>query len=260
MSIRSASRFFTVLGMGVSLWTLPASAQDESAMSLFKEMSDYLTAQKSISTNYDATLEIVTGELQKVSLASSGSLTANRPDKVKMTRTGLVDVEMVFNGKKLSFYGKNLNVFTSAEFEGTIDDLIDTLRLDYGMDIPAADLLSTTPYEIMTADVIDAKSMGSGVIRGQYCSHLLFRTPQVDWEIWVSEGEQPYPCRFTITSKMMAMAPSYTIEFTDWKTGADVAAADFTLKTDPDAKEVPVSDLQAAIDEIALIGGKGGSQ
>jgi hypothetical protein len=260
MSMQSKSKILGVFTIGMTLFSFPASAQDEAAMSLFKEMSDYLTTQKSISTSYDATLEIVTAELQKVSLASSGSLTANRPDKVKMTRRGLADVEMVFDGKKLSFYGKNLNVYTSQEFEGTINDLIDTLRLDYGLDIPAADLLSTSPYDIMTSDVIDAKSMGSGVIRGQYCSHLLFRTPQVDWEVWVSEGEKPYPCRFTITSKMMAMAPSYTIEFSDWKAGADVAAADFTLKTDPDAKEVPVSDLQDAIDEIALIGGKGGSQ
>ena len=260
MKIKCGTKTLAMTGLGLALWAVPANAQDESAMSLFKEMSDYLAAQKSISTSYDATLEIVTGDLQKVSLASSGSLTANRPDKVRMTRTGLADVEMVYDGKKLSFYGKNLNVFTTQDFEGTLDDLIDTLRFDYGMDIPAADLLSSSPAEFMTADVIDAKSMGSGVIRGQYCSHLLFRTPQVDWEVWVSEGEQPYPCRFTITSKMMAMAPSYTIEFSDWKTGTDAVADDFTLKTDPDAKEVPVSDLKDAIDEIALIGGKGGSQ
>ena len=260
MKMRLGTRALALTGVGFVLWTVPAGAQDDSAISLFKQMSGYLASQAAISTNYDATLEIVTGDLQKVSLASSGSLTANRPDKVRMTRTGIADVEMVYDGKKLSFYGKNLNVFTTQDFEGTLDDLIDTLRFDYGMDIPAADLLSSSPAEFMMADVIDAKSMGSGVIRGQYCSHLLFRTPQVDWEVWVSEGEQPYPCRFTITSKMMAMAPSYTIEFSDWKTGADAVADDFALKTDPDAKEVPVADLKDAIDEIALIGGKGGSQ
>jgi len=250
-----------MMALGAALVASPASAQDEAAMALFKDMSDYLTSQEAISTSYDATLEIVSREFEKISLASSGSITANRPDKVQMTRTGLADVEMVFDGKTLSFHGKNLNVTAKQDFEGTIDDLIDALRLDYGLDIPAADLLSSNPYEIMTSNVVDAKTLGSGVIRGESCSHLLFRTDEVDWEIWISDGDTPKPCRFTITSKMMVMAPSYTIEFTGWKTGGDVAANEFKLKTDADTKEIAIGDLQAAIDEIALIGAaKGGAQ
>lgn len=249
--------------LSTATFTVPlASAQDEAAMSLFKEMSDYLTSQKAISTSYDATLEIVSRDFEKISLVSSGSLTVNRPDKIQMTRTGLADIEMVYDGKALSFHGKNLNVTAKEDFEGTIDDLIDTLRLDYGLDIPAADLLSSNPYEIMTSNVVDAKSLGSGFIRGQSCSHLLFRTDEVDWEIWVSEGDTPRPCRFTITSKMMVMAPSYTIEFSDWKTGGDAASSDFKLKTGAETKEIAIGDLQEAIDEMAIIAGgaKGGAQ
>jgi hypothetical protein len=41
MRIKSAGKFLVVLGAGVSLWTLPAIARDESGMSLFEEMSDY---------------------------------------------------------------------------------------------------------------------------------------------------------------------------------------------------------------------------
>jgi len=261
MKSRNETRALAILSAGAMLWCGPALGQENDALSLFKEMSDYLTAQKTISANYDATLEIVTSDLEKIRLASSGSLAAERPNKVRMTRTGgFADVEMVFDGEHLSFYGKNLNIFTTENFKGTIDDLIDTLRFDYGLDIPAADLLSSAPDAFMTSDVIDAKSLGSGVIHGQYCSHLLFRTPEVDWEVWVSESGQPYPCRFTITSKMITMAPTYTIEFTDWKTGADVAANDFQLKTADGAKEIPADELRGAIDEVALIGGKGGSR
>lgn len=261
MKNTSKVSYLVMITLGAVLVASPASAQEEAAMALFKDMSEYLTSQDAISTSYNATLEIVSRDFEKISLASSGSITANRPDKVQMTRTGLADVEMVFDGKTLSFHGKNLNVSAKQDFEGTIDDLIDTLRLDYGLDIPAADLLSSNPYEIMTSNVLDAKSLGSGVIGGQYCAHLLFRTDEVDWEIWISEGETPKPCRFTITSKMMAMAPSYTIEFTDWKSGGDVAATEFKLKTDADTKEIAIGDLQAAIDEVALIGAaKGGAQ
>ena len=37
---------------------------------------------------------------------------------------GLADVDMAYDGKVLSVLGKKLNVFASAEMQGSIDDLI----------------------------------------------------------------------------------------------------------------------------------------
>ena len=66
-------------------------------------MSDYLAAQKAISFDYDSNLEIVSTDQQKVGLASSGTLTLNRPDRLHATRTGgFANVEMAFDGKTLT--------------------------------------------------------------------------------------------------------------------------------------------------------------
>ena len=71
--------------------------------SLFKAMSDYLAAQKAISFRYDTILEVVTNDKQKLALASSGTVTLNRPDKIRATRTGgFADVELLFDGKTLT--------------------------------------------------------------------------------------------------------------------------------------------------------------
>jgi uncharacterized protein DUF2092 len=87
-----------------------------------KAMSDYLAAQQAISFAIDSTLEVVTDQDQKLGLASSGTLTLKRPDKLHATRTGgFADVEMVFDGKTLTVLGKNANVFAKAEEPGTID-------------------------------------------------------------------------------------------------------------------------------------------
>src|SRR5262244_2237282 len=74
-------------------------ADEANAKSLLKTMSDYLAAQKAISFDYDSSLEIVSTQAQKVALASSGTLTLSRPDKLHATRTGgFSNVEMVFDG------------------------------------------------------------------------------------------------------------------------------------------------------------------
>src|SRR5262245_65582600 len=69
-----------VLAM-TTMASLPTARADEAqAKALFKAMSDYLSAQKTLSYDYDTTLEIVTKEKQKLGLASSGSVTLTRPE------------------------------------------------------------------------------------------------------------------------------------------------------------------------------------
>jgi hypothetical protein len=88
------------------------------------------------------------------------------------------------------------------------------------------------------ADVIDAKDMGSGIINGLECDHLAFRTAEVDWQIWIAQGEAPYPCRFTITSKAIAQGPQYRIEVRDWQANADVPASRFEIALPETSKDV----------------------
>lgn len=92
-------------------------------------MSDYLAAQKAISFAYDANLQVVTNSDQKLGLASSGTVTLSRPDKVHTTRSGgFVDVESLINGKTLTLLGKNVNKYTQVEIPGTVDHLVDELK------------------------------------------------------------------------------------------------------------------------------------
>ena len=78
--------------------------------------------------------------------------------------------------------------------------------------------------------VADVKDLGSGVIHGVECDHLAFRTKEVDWQIWIAQGERPYPCRYVITSTKVKGWPQYTIDIRDWKTGAEVASDSFRLE------------------------------
>jgi hypothetical protein len=222
----------------------PAVADEAEAKSLFKAMSDYLAAQKAISIELDSTLEVVTKEGQKLGLASSGSVTLNRPDKIRATRTGgFADVELVFDGKMLTLLGKHENVYAQVDAPGTIDQLVDTLRDKYGRPVPAADLLMANPYDELMPLVTDTKDLGSGVIRGVECNHLAFRTEEVDWQIWIAQGDRPYPCRYVITSPKVAGSPQYTIDVKTWKTDSEVASDDFSSAIPASAKKMNPGDL-----------------
>ena len=224
-------------------------ADEADAKKILKAMSDYMAAQTSISFEFDATLEVVTNEEQKLALASSGTLVLKRPDKIRVTRAGgFADVEMSFDGKTLTLLGKNLNLYTQLDVPGTIDHLVDELKDTYQRPLPAADLLLSNAYDELMRDVVDVKDLGSGVVGGIECDYLAFRTNDVDWQIWIAQGKHPYPCRYVITSKHLGSMPQYTIQIRDWKTGGEVAAVDFGFKNPSKAEKVELKDLKGAND------------
>jgi hypothetical protein len=222
----------------------PARADVAQAKQIFKAMSDYLAGQSVISFDYDSSLEMITKQDQKLAFTSSGSVTLNRPDKIRATRTGgFANVEMVFDGKTLSLLGKNANAYMQAQVPGNIDHLVDELRDKYHMPMPAADLLMSNPEAQLMSQVTDVKDLGSGVIRGEECDHLAFRTKQVDFQIWIHQGDKPYPCRYVITTTKVKGWPEYTIDVRNWKTGGEVAAGNFTFTPPAGAKMVKPGEL-----------------
>ena len=71
-------------------------------------MTDYTAGQKSISATFDSDIEVITPDLQKLQFASSGQIRLERPDKLRIKRTGgCTDVDLVFDGKTVSLYGNN---------------------------------------------------------------------------------------------------------------------------------------------------------
>ena len=160
-------------------------------------MTDYVGAQQAIAFDYDATLEVVSTDRQKLQLAASGMVSLARPDKIRATRSGgFVDVETVFDGKTLTLLGKNKNIYTQVELPGSLDHLVNELQNKYDRPLPAADLFLTSAFDELMANVTDVKDLGSGVIGGIECDYLAFRTKEVDWQIWITQGARPHPCRY----------------------------------------------------------------
>lgn len=220
-------------------------ADEADAKRILKSMSDYVGAQTAIAIEFDASLGIVTTDGQLLDLVSSGSVTVNRPDKVRAKRSmGFADVEMVFDGKTLTLLGKKFNIYTQVDVPGTVDHLIDELKDTYNLPLPAADLLQTGSYDVLMKDVVDIKDLGVGVVNGITCDFLAFRAEEVDWQIWIAQGDKPYPCRFAITSKLIENSPTYVIETKSWKTGAEVAKDDFSFDNSSNAEKVDLKDLR----------------
>ena len=234
----------------IATLTSPALAEDDAAR-ILKAMTDYTAGQKSISATFDSDIEVITPDLQKLQFTSSGQIRLERPDKLRIKRTGgYTDVDLVFDGKTVSLYGNNAKAYVQADAAGTIDQLIDRLQSTAGGAMPGTDLLLSNAFDELTATVIEARHIGQGVIDGVECEHLAFRGVDTDWQIWIESGARPIPRKYVITSKTLAGAPQYSLRIKEWKTDVPAEADTYLFKPPADAKKVDLDAMAMEFDEV----------
>lgn len=237
-----------------------AVAQEDDARSILKAMSDYVGGQKTIELTFDSDIEVITPQLEKIQFTNSGAALLSRPDKLRAHRVGgYADVALFFDGKTVNIYGKHVNGYAQFDAPGTVDQLIEALRMGHGVALPGADLLVSNAFDVLMADVQEAKHIGRGVIDGVECEHLAFRNFDTDWQLWVEAGENPIPRKMVITSKTLNSAPQYTLRIKDWKTAVEPARDAFAF-TPPAGAEKLSPDALIELDELPPGASEGGNQ
>ncbi len=225
---------------------------------MLKAMADYVGAQQTIALTFDSDIEVITPQLEKIQFTNSGKVLLKRPDGLRAHRVGgHSDVELAFDGKTVSIFGRGVDGYARIEAPGTVDQLIAALRAGHGISLPGADLLLTNAYDVLVADVMEAKHIGLGMIDGKECNHLAFRNLDTDWQIWVETGERPTPRKLVITSKTMNSAPQYTLRIKEWQTGLAVAADAFAFVPPAGARQLNPNEL-GDLDELPPSGPRGG--
>jgi hypothetical protein len=247
-----------LLAPGIAFAQQAAAPQLTGAKAILKAMSDWMSSQKSLELTFDSDIEIITPEVEKIQFTNSGSMALVRPDKFRGHRVGgYADVEMVFDGKTASVLGKNANAYAQIEMPGTVDQMITAMRAGHGVAMPFGDFLLSNSYDVLIADVLEAKHIGRGVIDGVECEHLAFRNGETDWQVWVEVGPRPMPRKIVITSKTMAAAPQYSVRIKSWKTDVAPAAGTFAFVPPAGAKKL-APDALIDLDELPQLAPLGG--
>lgn len=235
------------LAMGANA-PVQAQALDPNAAEVLQFMADYLAETETFSVNADVDFEVVARTGQKLQLSSYATVLIDRPHGLYLHRRGpLADVEIFFNGRQLTLFGRRMNVFAQQALAGTVDDAILAVEAETGIPFPGADLLFTDPYAVLSEGVESSTYLGTAYIDGVEVHHLAFREADVDWQLWVQTGDRPLPMKYVITTKWLTGAPQYAIRLRDWNTNPSVNPARFTFTAPAGAtrlEALPPSELE----------------
>ncbi|MCX5679615.1 MAG: DUF2092 domain-containing protein [Candidatus Omnitrophica bacterium] len=225
-----------------------AQSMDKRALDELKLMSDTLSQAKTVSFQARSMVPIRTQDGIWINLYGTSQVVMQGPDKLFANTAGdFKPYDFYFDGKTITRYSPDKNLYAVKEMPGTIDDMIEKAYREEGKSFPYADILISEPYAAMTDGLVRALYIGQSTIRplsgpgGVKTNHLALSNKGVEWQIWIGT-EDHLPRLVCATYLDDASEPSYTVELGDWKLNAEVNAETFIFKNVSNAAKVEFLD------------------
>ncbi|MDD5199984.1 MAG: DUF2092 domain-containing protein [Terrimicrobiaceae bacterium] len=217
----------------------PAIGKD--ALDLLRRMSATLGAAKAFTYKSKSAIEVPAATGQFITLFSTGEVALKRPDKLRALLGGdAPDFDFYYDGATVSAFAPGTGVYSTKPAPPTIDAMLTGLQEETGIRFASAPLLFSDPYAILTRGLLSAVVVGPSTIDGAACTHLAFRSPGVNWEIWIESGPRALPRRMAVTFTDRPNFPRTLIDFSSWNLHPwCLGAGAFVFHKPAGAQEIP---------------------
>jgi hypothetical protein len=227
----------------------PATTEDKRAQgeALLKQMSDKLKAAQALTVSTTESVERVRRNNEKVKLNVNRQIAIRRPDRAWIKSTGDRDLELFYDGKKVTLVSHKEKVFGQIPAPATLHETVDMITDRYDIPLPIADLLSFDPHGTLMTEKTTGGLERRERIDGVDCSVLAYQHPNVDWAVWIPVSGEPLPKKLQITYKARRGQPKTEILFKDWNLSPQVTDATFVAKVPDDYEGIPVIQRASAV-------------
>ncbi len=193
-----------------------ANAVDPASVQALKDMGAYLQTLKRFHVSTELTGERVLTDGQKLQHTASAVMDVERPNKLRaLMRSARTQRELIYDGKTVTLYTPAQKYYSTIDFSGTIGDLVNRLEEKYGVQFPLEDLFIWGTPAAPLDKIESAMNAGQGFIGDDLCDHYAFRQAKVDWQIWITTGNNPLPRKIVITSRADEARPQ-SVSTIDW--------------------------------------------
>lgn len=217
------------------------------AWDALSHMAAYLRSLNRFKVRVEKTTELILPTEQRLHAEQTAEIAVQKPDHLRVDYQNLSGGRQLFyDGKSFSLYTPQPNVYATAAAPPTLDATLDLLADRYGISMPIADLLTADPQSRLVQHLQSGVYVGRILVRGIACHHLAFRTPEVDWEIWIEEGAKPLPRRLLLADKSVKGTPWTVASLGDWDLAPQFPADFFTFVSPRNAQKIAfLADLSA---------------
>jgi hypothetical protein len=223
------------------------SLVDPNAMKILESMAHFLGGLDQFSYRVVNMREDIRAG-HRVDYEVASQVIVDRPNKVKVIRQGhLIDQEVYYNGKTLTVFSPAKKIYSTADVPATIDETLKFAREKLGIGYPAADLMYSDAFPLLTKGVISATVIGKEMIAGHRCDHLLFTLRGVDFQVWVADRGDPLPFKYIVTDTGTRQLLSIVAVIDSWNLLPKIDASDFEFVAPAGARMLPFRTVDGKI-------------
>jgi len=215
------------------------------AIAALKSMSAYLSSASTLQITSQGSLDVVTNDGQRIQLDGTTDYKIRRPGFVIDYKSDMKDRRFIYDGKTFTIYSPKLGFYASAPAPATNREALDLVYKKYGIALPLEDLFrwGDGASADRLAAMKSAYRAGTATLDGVETDHYAYREADVDWEVWIQQGDQPVPRKLVIVDRTDASRPTFIARL-DWKVNPAFSDSDFAFVPEGDAKRIELATFK----------------
>lgn len=223
---------------------LPAGTVDPRAVDAIKSMSRYLTSLQTAKIETDGTLDVVTADGQRIQLDGQATYKIRRPGFMIRYVSDMKNRDFYYDGKQFTVYSPALEMYATAPAPATNREALNVMYNKYGIKLPLEDLFRwNDPANTRIEQFKAAADLGHSMQAGVQTTHYAFREPEIDWEVWIKDGDQPLPLKISIVDRTDPARPAFTSRL-KWTVNPAFTDADFKFTPGKDDKKIQLAEFK----------------
>ena len=124
--------------------------------------------------------------------------------------------------------------------------MLDIIYDRFGIRLPLEDLFRWNDAGSTRAEALKSGyQLGTATLAGVKTDHYVFREDDVDWEIWIQQGDQPLPRKVVIVDRTDEARPTFIARL-QWKVNPPLTDSDFAFTPPKDAKKIELATFEGA--------------
>ena len=216
--------------------------QDE-AVEALKDMSKYLKSANTLQINTVGSLDVVTNDGQRIQLDGTTTYKIRKPAGFVIDyESDIKSRKFIYDGKNFTVYSPKLGFYAQAAAPASNREVLDEIYNKFGIALPLEDLFRWDEGEMGTRiqALKSAYNVGPATIDGVETDHYAFREADVDWEVWIQQGDQPLPRKLVIVDRNDPAKPTFSTRLS-WTINPTFTDADFAFVPDANAKRIQLA-------------------
>jgi hypothetical protein len=216
---------------------------EDEAVEALKEMSNFLMTANSLQIVSNGSLDVVTNSGQRIQLDGKTTYKVRKPAGFVIDyESDIKSRRFLYDGKNFTVYSPKLGFYSTVPAPATNREVLKTIYDKFGIALPLEDLFRWADGS--HADRIQALkgayNVGPATIDGVLTDHYAFREDDVDWEVWIQQGDQPFPKKLVIVDRNDPAKPTFIARL-QWTMNPTFSDADFAFVPDANAKKIQMA-------------------